>query len=73
MPFAGHQTWYRIAGGQSSLAPLVLLHGGPGSCHDYFEVLDPLAERLGRQLVTYDQLGCGNSYLDGHPEKWVMP
>ena len=70
MPFAGHQTWYRIAGGQSSLAPLVLLHGGPGSCHDYFEVLDPLAERLGRQLVTYDQLGCGNSYLDGCPELW---
>lgn len=70
MPFEGHETWYRLVGERGELAPLVLLHGGPGSCHDYFEVLDPLAERLGRQLVMYDQLGCGHSYLDGCPGLW---
>ena len=21
-------------------------------------------------IVMYDQIGCGNSYLDGHPELW---
>ncbi len=69
MPFKGYQTYYRIAGDLSSpKTPLVLLHGGPGSTHNYFEVLDVLAED--RAVISYDQLGCGNSYLDGHPELW---
>lgn len=67
------RTWYRIVGDPASeKTPLLLLHGGPGSTHNYFEVLDRLAEVDGRQLVTYDQLGCGNSYLDGRPELWRM-
>ena len=24
----------------------------------------------GRKVISYDQIGCGNSYLDGHPELW---
>ena len=73
MPFLGHKTYYRIVGeGSRERKPLLLLHGGPGSTHDYFEVLDHLAEEDGRQIVTYDQLGCGRSYLDGHPELWRM-
>lgn len=70
MPYLGYQTYYRVVGeATEGKAPLVLLHGGPGSSHNYFEVLDCLAED-GRQLVMYDQIGCGNSYLDGHPELW---
>ena len=69
MPFGQYRTWYRIAGEDSGKTPLVLLHGGPGSTHNYFELLDPLAE-TGRQVISYDQLGCGNSFLDGHPELW---
>ena len=49
---------------------LLLLHGGPGSTHNYFEVLDCLAEETGRAIVSYDQLGCGKSYVEGHPELW---
>ena len=72
MPFMGYQTYYRIAGDlHSGKAPLLLLHGGPGSTHNYFEVLDALAEKDGRALISYDQLGCGESYLDGHPELWT--
>ena len=68
MPFEGFQTYYRIVGeSQSGKAPLVLLHGGPGSTHNYFEVLDKVAE-TGRQLIMYDQIGCGNSFVEGHPE-----
>ena len=68
MPFEGFKTYYRIVGkANPDKAPLVLLHGGPGSTHNYFEVLDKLAES-GRQLIMYDQIGCGNSYVEGHPE-----
>ncbi len=70
MPFMGRETYYRTVGERTEKAPLILLHGGPGSTHNYFEVLDGLAEEDGRMLVMYDQIGCGNSYLDGHPELW---
>lgn len=70
MPYLGHMTYYRLVGErQDGKAPIILLHGGPGSTHNYFEVLDELAA-TGHQLVMYDQIGCGNSYLDGHPELW---
>ena len=73
VPYLQYRTWYRIAGDpDSGKTPLLLLHGGPGSTHNYFEVLDRLAEEDGRPVVTYDQLGCGRSYLDGHPELWTM-
>ena len=71
MPFAGHQTYYRIVGEPSSTkCPLILCHGGPGSTHNYLEVLDQTAAEDGRRFIYYDQIGCGNSYLDGHPELW---
>ena len=71
MPYAGYQTYYRIVGDPSpSKKPLILIHGGPGSTHNYMEVLDQTAEEDGRQFIYYDQIGCGNSYLDGHPELW---
>ena len=67
IPFREGKTWYRIAG-EGSKPPLLLLHGGPGSTHNYFEVLDELADRDGRPVIMYDQIGCGNSYIEGHPE-----
>ena len=71
MPYLGYQTYYRIVGEPSSKPTLLLLHGGPGSTHNYFEVLDCIAD-TGRQVISYDQIGCGNSYLDGHPELWTQ-
>ena len=60
MPFHGLRTYYRVVGDlNSGKKPLILLHGGPGSSHDYFEVLDGLGEE--RPLVMYDQIGCGES------------
>ena len=57
----GHRTWFRVAGDlDSGLAPLVALHGGPGSTHHYFAPLERLAGD-GRAVVLYDQLGCGQS------------
>lgn len=68
------RTFFRVVGDidrslDAGLAPLVLLHGGPGSTHNYFEVLDPLACG-GRALVMYDQLGCGESFVADRPDLW---
>ena len=63
LPFGNWQTYRRIVGEATDRAPLLLLHGGPGSSHNYFEVLDQVAEKSGRQVIMYDQLGCGNSSI----------
>jgi L-proline amide hydrolase len=58
--FRGYRTWYRVVGNLSAGAiPLLALHGGPGSTHNYFGPLEQLAEE--RPVVVYDQIGCGNS------------
>lgn len=72
MPFMGYETYYRIVGEETDNAPLLLIHGGPGSTHNYFEVLDSLAEITHRQIISYDQIGCGESFVDGHPELWNL-
>lgn len=72
MPFKGFETYYRVVGEETANAPLLLLHGGPGSTHNYFEVLDSLAESTHRQVISYDQLGCGESFVEGHPELWTL-
>jgi len=57
----GGRTWYRVVGeSQHGRDPLLCLHGGPGSTHNYFAPLERLAED-GREVVLYDQLGCGHS------------
>lgn len=71
LPFLGYKTYFRIVGERSEKAPLVLLHGGPGSTHNTLEVLDDLAKD-GRMLVYYDQIGCGLSSIpDDHPELYT--
>ena len=74
MPFLDYKVYYRIVGEKkdNNKKPLVLLHGGPGSTHTYFEVLDKLSVLDDRQLIMYDQLGCGLSYVEGHPELWNL-
>lgn len=54
-------------------APLVILHGGPGSAHDYFEPVAELTVRTGREVVFYDQLGFGRSHhlSDAPREQWT--
>lgn len=70
MPFLDYKTYYRIVGeSNGNKKPLVLLHGGPGSTHNYFEVLDRVAED-GRAVIMYDQLGCGLSATPSRPDLW---
>ena len=58
--FRGYRTWYRFVGDpNSAVTPLLALHGGPGSTHNYFGPLEGLASE--RPVVLYDQIGCGKS------------
>lgn len=52
-------TWYKTFGDVNDVSktPLIVLHGGPGACHDY---LLPLTD-LDVPLVFYDQIGNGRS------------
>jgi proline-specific peptidase len=53
----GGRVWYRSVGEGGT--PLLCLHGGPGFTHYYLEPLEALADR--RQVIFYDQLGCGRA------------
>lgn len=62
VPFRDYETWYRIIGdlGESSLTPIIAIHGGPGCTHDYIDAFRDLAD-TGRPVIHYDQLGNGKS------------
>jgi proline iminopeptidase len=62
------KTWYRVVG-ERGRTPLVCLHGGPGSTHNYFRPLERLADE--RPVVLYDQLGCGRSRRSGDVD-WTL-
>jgi len=74
IPFNGYKTWYKIVGEKEEPGklPLLLLHGGPGACHDYLWSLAAMAD-TGRRVIFYDQLGCGLSHIDeSKPEMWTV-
>lgn len=68
IPYIGYETWYTCVGEKEG-TPLITLHGGPGAGHEYMRVLDPLSDT--RQVLYYDQLGCGNSPADLSPDRWT--
>lgn len=70
---ASGMTWYRIDGElQGSRLPLLILHGGPGSTHDYLDGFTDLSGE--RAVIHYDQLGNGRSEpVDGRsPASWTV-
>jgi proline-specific peptidase len=67
----GGRVWYRSVGGSPGGGiPLLCLHGGPGFTHYYLEPLETLADR--RQVIFYDQLGCGRSDRPEDPSLWTV-
>lgn len=49
--------WRKVGAGPKT--PLLTLHGGPGSSHNYLLPLQALADE--RPVIFYDQLGCGRA------------
>ena len=61
VPFGPYKTWYRVTGDRRNGRPaVVVVHGGPGSTHDYLTSLAGLAGS-GWPVVHYDQIGNGGS------------
>ena len=58
--FRGFKTRFRVVGKSQSRRALLCVHGGPGYGLDYLEPLYAM-QTTGRQVVLYDQLGCGRS------------
>ena len=54
MPYLDYKTYYRIVNGGDK-TPIVLIHGGPGSTHNYMELLDCIADS-GMVIQNYGTL-----------------
>jgi proline iminopeptidase len=59
--------------GNSPTKRLLLLHGGPGSTHEYLEAFDSYLPAAGIEYYYYDQLGSLNSDQPNEPELWEVP
>ena len=58
LPVPGGEIWYKVSGTGKG-TPLVLIHGGPGASSFYLKPFEALGND--RQVIRYDQLGCGKS------------
>jgi proline iminopeptidase len=59
--------------GNNPTARLLLLHGGPGATHEYFEAFDSYLPAAGIEYYYYDQLGSAYSDQPNEPELWTIP
>lgn len=66
----GGNVWFKRVGGGAGL-PLLVVHGGPGLPHTYLRSLERLSDE--REVVFWDQLGCGRSKCPSNPGLWTMP
>ena len=69
IPVPGGNVWFKRIGDGPGL-PLVAVHGGPGLPHNYIRSLERLADE--REVIFWDQLGCGNSERPSNIELWTM-
>lgn len=51
---------------------LLLLHGGPGATHEYFEAFERFAGAEGIELIYYDQLGSAFSDQPTDDSLWTL-
>lgn len=59
--------------GHNPKVRLLLLNGGPGATHEYFECFEGFLPAEGIEFIYYDQLGCGNSDNPGDTSLWDLP
>src|SRR5436190_23507486 len=66
-----HRVWVKRAGNNPRVKVL-LLHGGPGSTHEYLEACDSYLPAAGVEYYYYDQLGSGFSDQPADPSLWEL-
>jgi len=58
--------------GNNPTTKLLLLHGGPGFTHEYFEAFDSYLPPAGIEYYYYDQLGSYYSDQPDEPDLWEI-
>lgn len=61
--------WHMVGDGPGT--PLLVLHGGPGSAHQYLLSMTALGDE--RPIIFYDQLGCGQSEQPADEALYTIP
>ncbi|MBL7703202.1 MAG: proline iminopeptidase-family hydrolase [Ferruginibacter sp.] len=67
-PKGKFNVWTKTIGSNSKIK-LLLLNGGPGATHEYFECFENFLLPENVELIYYDQLGCG---LSDNPKDTTM-
>ncbi|CAN5142060.1 proline iminopeptidase-family hydrolase [soil metagenome] len=64
--------WTKRVGNNPTIK-MLLLHGGPGGTHEYFEAFDSYFPAAGIEYYYYDQLGSAYSDQPDNPDLWAIP
>lgn len=71
-PKGTFKVWTKRVGNNPTIKVL-LLHGGPGFTHEYFEAFDSFFPGAGIEYYYYDQLGSYYSDQPNEPDLWDLP
>ncbi|MGE0640890.1 MAG: proline iminopeptidase-family hydrolase [Thermoanaerobaculia bacterium] len=71
-PKGEFRVWTKRVGNNPKIKVL-LLHGGPGGDHEFFEAFDSYLPGAGIEYYYYDQLGSAFSDQPDEPELWEIP
>jgi len=70
-PKGNFNVWTKRFGNNPTIK-LLLLNGGPGATHEYFECMENFLPAEGIEFIYYDQLGCGNSQDPKDTSLWDL-
>jgi proline iminopeptidase len=71
-PKGTFKVWTKRTGNNPTIKVL-LLHGGPGATHEYFEAFDSYFPGASIEYYYYDQLGSAYSDQPDEPSLWELP
>jgi len=71
-PKGTFNVWTKRVGNNPRIKVL-LLHGGPGATHEYFEIFDSYFPAAEIEYYYYDQLGSSYSDQPAEPDLWEIP
>ena len=71
-PKGNFKVWTKRIGNNDGIKVL-LLNGGPGATHEYFECMESFFPAANIEFIYYDQLGCGNSQDPKDTSMWDLP
>lgn len=70
-PKGTYNVWTKTIGNNPKTR-LLLLNGGPGMTHEYFECFESYLPGEGVEIIYYDQLGCGFSDNPQDTSMWDL-